>query len=196
LVPSATAQPDALPLHPRITPALGIAGVFLLGTGAALCLIGIKHKWLHNFLSTALLASLAVTVLIVYVMSPPISDAVQGGYLVAIVVTGLVFGSIALIFKEVTEGLGCLLGGFCVAMWLLSLRAGSLISSSSGRAIVIAVFCVAGFAFSFSSYTRTHALIVLTSFAGAQVAILGVDCFSRAGLKEFWIYIWGGYTRF
>ncbi|KAK5134919.1 hypothetical protein LTR08_006009 [Meristemomyces frigidus] len=32
--------------------------------------------------------------------------------------------------------------------------------------------------------------MVCTSFAGAQVAIIGVDCFSRAGLKEFWVYIW------
>ncbi|KAK5112687.1 hypothetical protein LTR85_011198 [Meristemomyces frigidus] len=190
LSPSSTARPDALPLEPKITPAVGIAGVILIGAGMALCLIGIKHKWLYNFLSTAFLASLAVTVLVVYVMNPPVSDAVQGAYMVAAVVAGLIFGAMSLVFKDVTEGLGCLLGGFCLAMWLLVLSPGGLISSTTGRAILIAVFCLAFLSLSFSHYTRNYGLIFCTSFAGAQIAIIGIDCFSRAGLKEFWIYIW------
>ncbi|KAK0947894.1 hypothetical protein LTR29_000795 [Friedmanniomyces endolithicus] len=183
-------MPDPLPITPTITPALGIAGCILIVTGAALCLIGIKHQWLYIFLSTALLASLAVTVLIIYVMNPPVRDAVQGAYMVAAVVTGLIFGALALVFKEVTDGLGCLLGGFCLAMWFLVLSPGGLISSTTGKAIMIAVFCLAFFALSFSQYTRSYGLILGTSFAGAQVTVIGVDCFSRAGLKEFWLYIW------
>ncbi|EMC96928.1 hypothetical protein BAUCODRAFT_147124 [Baudoinia panamericana UAMH 10762] len=185
-----TGRPDALPLQPKITPAIGIAGCILLIAGVALCLIGIKHEWLHVFLSTALLASLAVTVLVVYVMNPPVSDAVQGAYMVAAVLTGVIFGALALVFREVTEGLGCLLGGFCLAMWFLVLSPGGLITSTAGRGILIAVFCIASFALSFSHYTRTYSLILCTSFAGATVTILGIDCFSRAGLKEFWIYLW------
>ncbi|KAI7562390.1 hypothetical protein KC343_g12616 [Hortaea werneckii] len=123
-------------------------------------------------------------------MNPPVSDAIQGAYMVAAVITGLIFGALALIFKEVTEGLGCLLGGFCLAMWLLVLSPGGLVTSTSGLPIFIVAFCLAAFALSFSHYTRNYGLIFCTSFAGAQVAILGVDCFSRAGLKEFWIYIW------
>ncbi|GAB1728844.1 hypothetical protein NU195Hw_g6582t1 [Hortaea werneckii] len=180
-----------LPLQPKITPAIGISGVLLLVSGVALCLIGIKHRWLYVFLSTGLLASLGVTILILYVMNPPVSDAIQGAYMVAAVITGLIFGALALIFKEVTEGLGCLLGGFCLAMWLLVLSPGGLVTSTSGLPIFIVAFCLAAFALSFSHYTRNYGLIFCTSFAGAQVAILGVDCFSRAGLKEFWIYIWG-----
>ncbi|KAI7531134.1 hypothetical protein KC331_g14286 [Hortaea werneckii] len=181
---------DKLPLQPKITPAIGISGVILLVSGVALCLIGIKHRWLYVFLSTGLLASLGVTILILYVMNPPVSDAIQGAYMVAAVITGLIFGALALIFKEVTEGLSCLLGGFCLAMWLLVLSPGGLITSNSGLPIFIVAFCMAAFALSFSHYTRNYGLIFCTSFAGAQVAILGVDCFSRAGLKEFWIYIW------
>lgn len=52
-------------------------------------------------------------------MNPPVTNAVQGGYLVAVVVTGAVFGGLALVFKEITEGLCCLLGGFCIGMWLM-----------------------------------------------------------------------------
>lgn len=167
--------------------------MFLLATGVALCLIGIKHDWLYIFLSTALLASLAVTVLIIYVMpSNGVSNAIQGAYLVAIVMTGLIFGAVSLVFKEVTDGLGCLLGGFCFAMWLLVLSPGGIIKSTAGRGVFIGVFCVAGFAFSCTRYTRNYALILCTAFSGAMVTILGVDCFSRAGLKEFWIYLWSG----
>jgi len=191
---AATVLSDALPIQPEITPALGIAGVILLGTGVALCLIGVKHKWLQTFLSTALLTSLAVLVLIVYVMTPPVQETIQGAYLVAIVATGLIFGSVSIVFKEITEGLGCLLGGFCLGMWFLCLSPGGLIKTTTGRAIMIATMCGVGFSLSFSRYTRQYGLIVLTSFAGAQVTIVGVDCFSRAGLKEFWLYIWGEFA--
>ncbi|KAK3676441.1 hypothetical protein LTR78_003717 [Recurvomyces mirabilis] len=187
---NATSEAATLPIQPVITPGLGIAGVILMATGIALALVGIKHQWLHVFLSTALLTALAVTVLIVYVMNPPVPNAIQGAYVVAAVMTGLIFGSLALVFKEVAEGLGCLLGGFCLSMWFLTLAPGGLVSSTSGRAIMIAVFCLAFLGLYFSYYTRTYGLIFCTAFAGAQISIIGIDCFSRAGLKEFWMYIW------
>lgn len=162
-------------------------------TGLFYTLIGIKTKWLHIFLSTAYLISLAVTVLIVYVMHPPISNAVQGGYFVAACVTGLIFGGGSVLFADVTEGLGCLLGGFCLAMWFMVLVPGGLIKSTAGKAIFIACFTLGGFGFYLSHWTRAYGLIGATSFAGATVIVLGIDCFSRAGLKEFWLYIWGSY---
>lgn len=185
-----TQDPNVLPIVPKITPAMGIAGAIMLGTGVALCLVGIKKAWLHNFLSTAYLASLAVTVLIIYVMNPEHSNAIQGAYVVASVVTGLIFGAVSLVFQEVTEGLGCMLGSFCFAMWILVLAPGGIIHSTAGRGILIGVITVTGFALSFSHHTRMYALLCCTSFAGATVTILGVDCFSRAGLKEFWLYLW------
>lgn len=191
-----TISPGSLPLQPRITPALSIAGVILIAAGIALALIGIKHRWLHIFVSTAILTGLAVTVLIIYVMNPPVSDAVQGAYLVAAVVTGLISGAVSLIFKEVTEGLGCLLGGFCLAMWFLVLRPGGLIQSTTGCAIFIACLAVTGFGLSFSRYTRNYGLIGCTAFAGATITIIGIDCFSRAGMKEFWLYIWSKLHEF
>jgi hypothetical protein len=124
-------------------------------------------------------------------MSPPVSNAIQGAYFVAAFLTGLVFGALSLIFKELTEGLGCLLGGFCVSMWLLSLKRGGLLAGSEQRGAFIGAVCVAFYALSFSSYTRPYGLIVSTAFAGSTIAVLGIDCFSRAGWKEFWLYIWG-----
>jgi Domain of unknown function (DUF4203) len=130
-------------------------------------------------------------VLMVYVMNPPVSNGVQGAYVVAAVITGLIFGALATVFTEVTEGLGCLLGGFCLSMWFLVLKPGGLVTSTGGKAILISVFTLSIFALSFSHYTRPYSLIGSISFAGATTIILGIDCFSRAGLKEFWLYIWG-----
>lgn len=124
-------------------------------------------------------------------MSPPVSNAVQGGYLVAAFFTGAVFGGLSLVFREICEGLGCLLGGFCLSMWLLALKSGGLLTASGPKAGMIIAFTVGFYSLSFSHYTRPYGLIGCTSFAGATALVLGIDCYSRAGLKEFWLYIWG-----
>lgn len=160
-------------------------------TGIAYAIIGLKNRWIHIFLSTAYLASLAVVVLIVYVCKPPVSNAIQGAYFVGIFMSGLIFGGGALVFKDITEGLGCLLGGFCLSMWFLTLKSGGLITSTTGKAIFIAIFCVLCWSLSFSHYTRDYGLIFSTAFGGATALVLGIDCFSLGGLKEFWVYIWG-----
>ncbi|KAF7879624.1 hypothetical protein EAF04_000819 [Stromatinia cepivora] len=187
---NSTITPGQLPLQPEITPAFAIAGVILVATGALYTFIGIKNKWLHISLSTAYLVSVAITVLILYVMNLPVSNAVQGAYVVAVVLPGLIIGGCSLIFTEMTEGLGCLLGGFCFSMWLLVMKAGGLITSTSGKSILIAVISIAAYSLSFSHHTRTYGLIACISFAGSTAVVLGIDCFSRAGLKEFWAYIW------
>ncbi|KAF2680679.1 hypothetical protein K458DRAFT_434256 [Lentithecium fluviatile CBS 122367] len=179
-----------LPIKPRITPAFGLAGVIMLLSGLVYAVIGIKNQWLYVFASAAYLSSLAVTVLIVYLMNPPVTDAVQGAFFVAAAITGLIFGVVALVFADITDGLGCLLGGFCLSMWLLSLKEGGLIASAGGRAIFIGCMCATGYALAWSHYTRNHGLIASISFSGATITMLGVDCFSGAGWKEFWLYLW------
>ncbi|KAI2637561.1 hypothetical protein GGS21DRAFT_512135 [Xylaria nigripes] len=179
-----------LPISPRLTPGWGIAGAILLTSGATYTLVGIKNAWLHTFFSAAFLSGLSVTVLIVYVMVTPVSAAVEGAYVVAAVVAGVILGGAATIFREITEGLGCLLGGFCFAMWLLTLKAGGLLTVTPAIAIFIAIISAIGYGLYFSRHTRPFAQMVLMSFAGATVTVIGIDCFSRAGLKEFWAYIW------
>ncbi|RAL63374.1 hypothetical protein DID88_003798 [Monilinia fructigena] len=187
---NSTIPSGQLPLEPQITPGLAIAGVILIATGALYTFIGIKNRWLHIFLSAGYLVSVAITVLILYVMDLPVSNTVQGAYLIAVVLPGFIVGGCALIFTEMTEGLGCLLGGFNFSMWLLVMKAGGLIASTSGKSTFIAALSIAGFALSFSHYTRTYGLIVCISFSGSTAIVLGIDCFSRAGLKEFWAYLW------
>ncbi|RDL40638.1 uncharacterized protein BP5553_00617 [Venustampulla echinocandica] len=187
---NSTTTPDKLPIAPSVTPGFGVAGAILMISGVVYTLVGIKNKLLHIFLSAAYLASLSVTVLILYVMNLPVGNAVQGAYVVAATMTGLILGGGAIVFADMTEGLGCLLGGFSLSMWLLSLKAGGLLTATSGKAIFITAFTLAVFATSFSHHTRPYGLIGSISFSGATVVVIGIDCFSRAGLKEFWAWIW------
>ncbi|KAJ5443380.1 Golgin subfamily A member 7/ERF4 [Penicillium cf. griseofulvum] len=180
-----------LPIKPTITPAWGVGGFILIALGAVLTFIGVRKQWVQIFLSTAFLSALGVTVLIVYVMSPPVTNAVQGGYLVAVFFTGAVFGGLSLVFREICEGLGCLLGGFCLSMWFLALESGGLLTESGPKAGMIIAFTVGFYSLSFSRHTRPYGLIGCTSFSGATALVIGIDCYSRAGLKEFWLYIWG-----
>ncbi|PWY72899.1 hypothetical protein BO70DRAFT_320171 [Aspergillus heteromorphus CBS 117.55] len=183
-------RPDALPIQPTVTPALGFGGFILIVAGLVLALIGIRNLRVQVFLSVAFLTSLGVIVLIVYVMSPPVRVAVQGAYLVAVFFSGITFGAVALVFKELTEGLGCLLGGFCTSMWLLSLKPGGLLTDTDSKSGFIGAISLVFYALSFSHHTRPYGLIVSTGISGGTAVALGIDCFSRAGLKEFWLYIW------
>ncbi|KAI9372533.1 hypothetical protein BJX61DRAFT_441254 [Aspergillus egyptiacus] len=123
-------------------------------------------------------------------MSPPVRIAIQGAYLVAIFFTGVTFGGLAIVFKELAEGLGCLLGGFCTSMWLLSTKPGGLLTETGAKTGFIGAISVAFYAVSFSHYTRPYGLIAATSIAGGTAVSLGIDCYSKAGLKEFWLYLW------
>ncbi|TFB06101.1 hypothetical protein CCMA1212_002031 [Trichoderma ghanense] len=179
-----------LPIQPVVTPGWGVAGVILILTGLVYTLVGIKNRWINCFFSTAFITALGVSVLIVYLMNVPVSTPIQGAYVVAVTLSGCALGAASLIFKELTEGLGCALGGFCLSMWILCLAPGGLLHDPLGRAIFISCFSVGPFGFYFSRYTRDWAMIILMSFGGATVIVLGIDCYSRAGLKEFWAYIW------
>ena len=159
-------------------------------SGSTYLLIGIKNRSIQIFLSSAYLTSFSITVLIVYVMSPPISNVVQGAFFVAASLTGALFGAGSLVFPEVTEGLGCILGGVCLSMWLLALKPGGTLTGTVGKIVFMLGFGFAVWCLSFFRRTRPYGLIGATSFSGATAVVLGVDCFSRAGLKEFWLYIW------
>ncbi|KAG6012704.1 hypothetical protein E4U54_007333 [Claviceps lovelessii] len=179
-----------LPLPPQLTPGWGVAGVIMLVTGVVYTLVGIKNRWIHTFFSTAYMTALGVAVLIVYVMNVPVGNALQSGYVVAVIMSGCAVGGASMFFKELTEGLGCALGGFCISMWLLCLVPGGLLHTVTSKAVFIASFTLVGFALYFSIWTRDWSLIVLIAFGGSTVTVLGIDCFSRAGLKEFWAYVW------
>ncbi|KAI9653348.1 MAG: hypothetical protein M1831_006053 [Alyxoria varia] len=186
---NASKEPE-LPLTPELTPALGVAGVIMLLSGIALTFVGVRIKRLHIFISVAYLGYTGLIVLIAYVCDPPINPKFQGLYFFAAFATGAIIGGGALFFTDITEGLGCPLGGFAFAMWLLVLKSGGTMESEGGKIGLICGFTAAAWCLSFSQYTRYYGLIVCEAFAGSTITMLGIDCFSRAGLKEFWLYVW------
>ncbi|KAJ0324265.1 hypothetical protein COL5a_007932 [Colletotrichum fioriniae] len=187
---NSTITEGELPVEPKVTPGWAVAGVILLCTGVIYSLIGIKNTVLHTAFSVAYVVGLGITVLVVYVMVIPVSNGSQGAYVVAAVLPAVAVGVLASwFFKEITECLGCALGGFCFSMWLLCLHDGGLLTGV-GKVIFIIAFSLVGFALYFSRWTRDWALMCTIAFSGATATVLGIDCFSRAGLKEFWAYIW------
>ncbi|KAK3380299.1 hypothetical protein B0T24DRAFT_647578 [Lasiosphaeria ovina] len=191
---STTSAPASSPTRPASSASASPTTTSSLNStlfnGVVFALVGIKTKYLHSFFSTAFLASLGTTVLIIYVMTPPVSHAIQGAYVVAVVCTGMILGALAVVFKEIMECLGCLLGGFCLSMWLLTLQSGGLIPTVGGKVVFISAFTLTAFGSYFTRWTQTYCLIGCISFSGATAAVLGIDCFSRAGLREFWAYLW------
>ena len=159
-------------------------------SGGIYTLIGIKNKAIQIFISTAYLIALAITVLLLYVIDPPISNAIQGAYFVAAFVPAAGIGGLSLIFKDVTEGLGAAAGGFALSMWFLVLKPGGVLTNTASKAAFIGCWTVGIYVIYFSHHVRSYVIIGATSFAGATALMLGIDCFSLAGLKEFWVYIW------
>lgn len=137
---------------------------------------------------------ISVQVLIFYVMSVPdgnTSDGVQGAYLIAIVLPGIILGGVLQQYVQwLAKRSGCIVGGFCVAMWIEVLCPGGLITSSSMLALFIALMCLAALGPSFFRKTKEPTYMVLSAFSGTTALVLGIDCYSRAGLKEFWVYTW------
>jgi hypothetical protein len=134
-------------------------------------------------------------VLIVDVMDVPVSDGIQGAYLVAIVVPGICIGGILHWYVQwLARRSGCVLGGFCIAMWIETLRKGGLIKSSQMTAVLIGVMCAVSLAPSIPTPLLKKwvdlAYMIFSAFSGSTALILGIDCYSRAGLKEFWVYTW------
>ncbi|KAH0353512.1 hypothetical protein KCU83_g3058, partial [Aureobasidium melanogenum] len=193
-VSPASSTRDGLPLHPRLTPAFGVAGALLILTGCAYACASIKIMRLYMFLSCAYLASICITVLIVYVMSVPdgnVSDGVQGAYLVATVLPGVVLGGVLSQYVQwLAKRSGCIVGGFCIAMWIEVLSPGGVITSSSMLALFISLMCLAALTPSFLKKTKEPAYMVCSAFSGITALVLGIDCYSRAGLKELWVYTW------
>ena len=151
---------------------------------------------MYTFFGVAYPVALAVLVLIMYCMNPPVSDGIQGAYFVAVFITGCLCGGVALVFRDLAEGFGCLLGGFCLGMWFLTLKEGGTIPSTVGKAVFIGALTVIVGATGLSHRTRKWGLIGSIPFSGATATILGIDCFSRAGMKEFWIYLWSTFMYY
>lgn len=73
---------------------------------------------------------------------------------------------------------------------VLVLQPGGLVKGGYQKIIFILCFSVGLFCLALHHKTRPYGMIFSIAFSGATVTVLGIDFFSRAGLKEFWLYVW------
>lgn len=109
-------------------------------------------------------------------------------FVLASVIAGAAGGVVAIFFwKGARYGIGAW-GGFALALWIQCFQNGGVIKPIGFRWILYIVLAVVGFTLCTIPKIHYHVLLISTAFVGSSAFVLGVDCFTTAGLKEF--YIW------
>ncbi|KIK70876.1 hypothetical protein GYMLUDRAFT_149098 [Collybiopsis luxurians FD-317 M1] len=124
---------------------------------------------------------------IIPAVNPP-SKTLRGMFVLACSVAGIAGGASAIFFwKAARYGIGAW-GGFAFALWIQCFRDGGVIRSGGLRWIMYIGSAVVGFVLCTIPKIHYHVLLISTAIVGASAFMLGVDCFTTAGLKEF--YVW------
>lgn len=189
---SASPTPEPIVLDTRVDPAFGVLGVILILTGLPSAFWGHKNRWTSFFLIGFYTLALTCFVLILKfgilpAINPP-SKTLRGMFVLATTIAGFAGGAIAIFFwKAARYGIGAW-GGFAFALWIQSFNHGGIIKPIGFRWIFYIGSGVVGFALCTIPKIHYHILLISTAFVGATSFMLGVDCFTTAGMKEF--YIW------
>ncbi|PFH54771.1 hypothetical protein AMATHDRAFT_52661 [Amanita thiersii Skay4041] len=198
--PSSTPTPEPITLDTRLDPAFGVLGAILILTGLPSAFWGHKNRWTSFFLIGFYSFSLACIVLILKfgvlpAVNPP-SKTLRGMFVLASAVAGVAGGAISIFFwKAARYGIGGW-GGFAVALWIQCFRDGGVITPIGFRWILYIGCAVVGFTLCTIPRIHYHVLLVSTAFVGSSAFILGIDCYTTAGLKEFYIWNLGFRTLF
>ncbi|KAI6119797.1 hypothetical protein EV401DRAFT_2057014 [Pisolithus croceorrhizus] len=199
--PTATSSttPTATPivLDTKITPAFGVLGAVLVLTGLPSAFWGHKNRWTSFFLIGFYTFALVCFVLIAKfgilpAVNPP-SATLQGMFVLSCAISGIMGGAISIFFWKATKYFIGAWGGFAIGLWLQCFKDGGLITPVGIRWIVYISCGVVGFVLCTIPKLHWHILLLATAFVGSSVFMLGVDCYTTAGLKEF--YVWNlGFT--
>ncbi|GJE85732.1 atrophin-1 family-like protein [Phanerochaete sordida] len=190
--PSATPTPDPRHLDTKLDPGFGVLGALLILTGIPSAFLGHKNRWTSFFLIGFYTLSLVCFVLILkfgilQAVNPP-STTLRGLFVLASCVAGFVGGGVSIFFWRATRYFVGGWGGLVFALWIQCFRDGGLIHEIGFRWILYIACGVIGFVLCTIPKLHYYILIISTSFVGATSFMLGVDCFTSANLKEF--YIW------
>ncbi|EKM61226.1 uncharacterized protein PHACADRAFT_247701 [Phanerochaete carnosa HHB-10118-sp] len=189
---SATPTPDPRHLETKLDPGFGVLGALLILTGIPSAFLGHKNRWTSFFLIGFYTLSLVCFVLILrfgilQAVNPP-STTLRGLFVLACCVAGIAGGGVTIFFWKATRYFIGAWGGFAFALWIQCFRDGGLIQVIGFRWIMYIACAVVGFVLCTLPKFHYHVLLVSTGFVGATSFMLGVDCFTAADLKEF--YIW------
>ena len=140
-------------------------------------------------------------------VNPP-GTTLRGLFVLACVVAGGAGGAVTIFFWKLSRYLIGGWGGFALALFIQCFRNGGLIHEIGFRWIMfigrseiknpplmipyqsliplasISGLGVAGFCICTIPKIHYHVLLVSTGFVGATAVMLGIDCFTSAGLKE------------
>ncbi|KAJ3524275.1 hypothetical protein NMY22_g11072 [Coprinellus aureogranulatus] len=198
--PTGTPTPEPIVLDTRVDPAFGVLGVILILTGLPSAFWGHKNRWTSFFLIGFYTLSLVCFVLILRfgilpAINPP-SKTVRGMFVLASTIAGFAGGAIAIFFwKAARYGIGAW-GGFALALWIQCFSHGGVIKPIGFRWIFYICTAVAGFALCTIPKIHYHILLISTALVGATSFMLGVDCFTTAGLKELKLSFTSGTLAF
>ncbi|EPQ32324.1 uncharacterized protein PFL1_00520 [Pseudozyma flocculosa PF-1] len=196
--PSATAPAAAasstsqkLPLNTEIDPAFGVLGALLLITGLPMTFYGHRNRWSSYFIAGYYSLGL-ITICIILkagvesAVNPP-TQAVRGLFLLATIIAGAVGGILCIVFWRSAALLASGLGGFMLGLFLQSVRSGGLIGSLGLRYVLYVPLFAIFFALSCAERIHSLVLALSTAITGATAVTLAIDCYTRMGLKEFYI---------
>ncbi|KAM6498393.1 protein of unknown function (DUF4203) domain containing protein [Amanita muscaria] len=189
---TASSSTDTPILATVIDPAFGVLGALLILTGLPSAFWGHKNRWTSFFLTGFYTFALCCAVLIIKfgvmpAVNPP-SKTLLGMFVLASSIAGIAGGAIAIFFwKGARYGIGAW-GGFSLALWVQCFHDGGVIRPLGFRWILYIGCAVLGFTLSTIPKIHYHVLLLSTAFMGSSAFMLGIDCYTTAGLKEF--YIW------
>ncbi|KAJ2693071.1 hypothetical protein H4R19_006058 [Coemansia spiralis] len=160
-----------------------VAGVGLIAIGLFMTFVGYRLVKALVFLA-GFCAMGGLVLYAEYLIRPPHEGekARRLWYLAIAAVIGAAAGSALLFLYKVGIALVGALGGFAAASWILSMRSGGVIHSSTGRALLILALVAAGMAAAL--FLHRPAVIVLSSVWGAYALFVGIDCFARTGFQS------------
>ncbi|KAH8120443.1 hypothetical protein DFH11DRAFT_1685736 [Phellopilus nigrolimitatus] len=189
---SASPSATSFALDTRIDPGFGVLGAILIITGLPSAFWGHKNRWSSFFLIgfyTFALACLALILKfgVLEAVNPP-TDAIRGVFVFACCIAGFAGGGVAIFFWQQAKYFIGAWGGFAFGLWVQSFRAGGLIRPVGFRWILYIGLGVVGFCVCTLPKVHYHVLLASTAAVGASAFVLGIDCFTTANLKEF--YVW------
>ncbi|KAF8585556.1 hypothetical protein K439DRAFT_1039036 [Ramaria rubella] len=184
--------PSGPVLDTRVDPGFGVLGAILVLTGLPSAFLGHKNRWSSFFLTGFYTLALVCLALIlkfgVLVAVHPPNQTLRGLFVLACGVAGIAGGGVSIFFWQQAKYFIGAWGGFSVGLWVQCFRNGGLIRPIGFRWILYIGCGAVGFVLCTIPKLHYHVLIAGTAITGASAFMLGVDCFTTAGLKEFYVY--------
>ncbi|KAI9337367.1 hypothetical protein DFJ73DRAFT_849176 [Zopfochytrium polystomum] len=160
-----------------------ILGGVCMGIGALLLFLGFKLYRPTLFICGVIFGSCAGYIILIHAEPHPDGYPSRSNVLLfGSLAFGLLIGGMFLCLRKLALlGIGAV-SGFFLAMFVLGLRSYGVVDAGWGRAVFIAVFCLAGVVAVF--FLEKHVVIVGTAVTGAYGLVFGIDCFAHTGFVQ------------